>query len=125
MIRFLTDEDFNRYILAGVRVRLSDLDIVRVQDAGLRSFRDPSILEFAASENRVVLTHDVRTMETHARARLAGALPMSGVLIIRQQVPIGRAIDEIVFIAECGRDDEWNGMIQYIHQEPSGANSGN
>lgn len=114
MIRFLTDEDFNRYILAGVRSRIPDLDIVRAQDVGLRSFRDPSILEFAASDNRVVLTHDVRTMETHARARLKAALPMPGVLIIRQQVPIGRAIDELVFIAECSRDDEWNGLIRYL-----------
>jgi len=42
MIRFLTDEDFNIYILAGVRRRLPDLDIVRVQDVGLRTFREPA-----------------------------------------------------------------------------------
>lgn len=114
MIRFLTDEDFNRFILAGVRNRIPDLDIVRVQDVGLRSFRDPSILEFAASDNRIVLTHDVRTMENHALDRLKASLPMPGMFIIRQQVPIGRAIDEIVVIAECSRDDEWNGLIRYV-----------
>ena len=71
MIRFLTDEDFNRFILAGVRRRLPELDIVRVQDCGLRSFRDPIILEFAASENRIVLSHDVNKFL--ARMEIFGA----------------------------------------------------
>ena len=114
MIRFLTDEDFNIHILAGVRRRLPDLDIVRVQDSGLRSFRDPLILQFAAAEGRVVLSHDVSTMATHATARVLAGKPMSGLFLIRQYFPIGRAIDEIVMIAVCSRDDEWNGAIEYL-----------
>lgn len=31
MIRFLTDEDFRWAIFNGIRLRLTDLDIVRVQ----------------------------------------------------------------------------------------------
>lgn len=69
-IRFLTDEDFKSAILAGVRRRLPELDILRTQDVGLRTFRDERILEFAAAENRIVLTHDVATMRRHANARV-------------------------------------------------------
>ena len=114
MIRFLTDENFKSAILAGVRRRLPDLDIVRVQDCGLRSYRDPLILEFAATENRVVLSHDVRTMDTHATARLRANKPMSGLALIHQSLPIGVAIEEIVMIAECSRDDEWHSRIEYL-----------
>ena len=34
------------------------LDIVRVQDVGLRTASDPDILAWAASEGRILLTHD-------------------------------------------------------------------
>ena len=114
MIRFLTDEDFKSSILAGVRRRLPDLDIVRVQDVGLRTFGDPAILEFAASDDRVVLTHDVTTMRRHALARLTAGKRMSGVFELTQSLPIGTPIDAIVFVAECSRDDEWNGVIQFL-----------
>jgi predicted nuclease of predicted toxin-antitoxin system len=114
MILFLTDENFNIHILNGVRRRLPSLDILRIQDAGLRTLSDPLVLEYAAAENRIVLTHDVRTMETHALARLKAGKPMPGLLLIHQRFPIGLAIDEIVLIAECSRDDEWNGLIRYL-----------
>lgn len=114
MIRFLTDENFNIHILNGVRRRLPVLDILRIQDVGLRTFRDPLILEYAGAENRIVLSHDVHTMETFALARLKGDKPMPGLLLIPQHFPIGPAIDEIVMIAECSRDNEWTGVIRYL-----------
>jgi len=35
MLLFLSDEDFNRRIVRGLRRRLPHLDVVRVQDVGL------------------------------------------------------------------------------------------
>ena len=114
MIRFLTDENFNIHIFHGIRRRLPSLDILRVQDAGLRTFRDALILECASGQNRIVLSHDVSTMETHALARLNAGKRMPGLLLIHRYFPIGPAIDEIILIAECSRDDEWNGIIRYL-----------
>ena len=108
------DEDIRHQIYSGVRRRLPKLDIVRVQDVGLRTLRDERVLEFAAAENRILLTDDVSTMRAHALARLTAEKPMAGVFEISQDLPIGRAVDEIVMIAECSRDDEWNGMIQFL-----------
>ena len=68
MIRLLSDENFNNIIVRGVLRRLPDLDFVRVQDVGLRTQGDSDILEFAASEGRIVVSHDVRTMEVFATA---------------------------------------------------------
>jgi len=53
-------------------------------------------------------------MENHATARLLAGKSMPGLFLIHQYFPIGRAIDEIVMIAECSRPEEWNGLIQYI-----------
>lgn len=114
MIRFLTDENFNRYVLAGIRRRLPDLDIVRVQDVGLRTARDSVVLESGALESRIVLSHDVRTMETEALAGLNADKPMPGLFLIDQSFPIGLAIEEIVVIAECSDMSEWNNQIRRL-----------
>ena len=113
-IRFLTDEDFKNAILDGVRRRLPGLDIVRVQDIGLRGLRDPLILEARADQNRILLTHDVSTMRGFAIARVVAEKRMPGLIEIGQDFPIGRAIEEIVTIAECSSAAEWRNQIVRI-----------
>ena len=69
MLKLAADEDFNnRIIIRGSLRRGPELDLVRIQDAGLHSRDDASILECAANEGRVLLTHDVTTIRTHAYA---------------------------------------------------------
>lgn len=114
MIRFLADEDIKDQIFKGVLRRIPDLDIVRVQDVGLRTFRDDRVLEFAALENRILLTHDVSTMRGFAKARLTMGKPMPGVFEIPQSLPIGQAVEGIVLVAECSQAEEWDGLIQYL-----------
>jgi hypothetical protein len=48
VIRLASDENFDGDILRGVLRRLPDLDIVRVQDAGLAATPDPIVLAWAA-----------------------------------------------------------------------------
>jgi predicted nuclease of predicted toxin-antitoxin system len=66
MIRLAADENLNNDIIRGVLRRQPDLDIVRVQDVGLSSADDPVVLEWAAQEERVLLTHDVSTITKYA-----------------------------------------------------------
>ncbi|WP_425437556.1 DUF5615 family PIN-like protein [Nocardioides gansuensis] len=65
----MADENFDGNILAGLRRAVPELDIVRVQDVGLRTADDPTILARPAERNRALLTHDVRTIPDFARAR--------------------------------------------------------
>jgi hypothetical protein len=53
MLRLAADENFNMHIVNGILRRLPDVDIVRVQDAGLTGSDDPTVLNWAASEGRV------------------------------------------------------------------------
>ncbi len=105
MLLFLSDEDFNRRIVRGLRRRLPQLDIVRVQDVGLITRPDTEVLEWAANENRVVLTHDVTTMSKHAFDRVEQDLRMPGVIEVSQDVPIGEAIEDLILIAECSLEN--------------------
>lgn len=79
MIRLLVDEDFNNDILRGLRRRVPDLDAPRVQAIGLGGEPDQAVLAYAASENRIVLTHDVSTMVGYAYERVQAGDPMPGV----------------------------------------------
>jgi predicted nuclease of predicted toxin-antitoxin system len=83
-VRFLADENFNNHILRALFRRDETIDIVRVQDVGLSAVDDPEILEWAAEENRVLLTHDVETMTQFAYERVREGKEMSGVTEVDQ-----------------------------------------
>jgi hypothetical protein len=54
MLRVAADENFNAGIVRGLLRRLPDLDIVRVQDAGLSGADDAAVLEWAAQEGTIL-----------------------------------------------------------------------
>lgn len=114
MVRFLADENFNNDIMRGVLRRNSDIDLVRIQDIGLTGVEDPKILQWAATENRILLSHDVATITKYAYERVEAGLPMPGVFEVGHAVPIAVAIDDILLIAEFSLEDEWEGQVIYL-----------
>ncbi len=114
MLRLAVDEDFNNRILRGVLRRRADVDIVRVQDARLSRASDPEVLAWAAQEDRVLLTHDASTMTRHAYDRTTRGERMPGVFEVDQDLPIGVAIEEVLLLAECSLDGEWEGQVRYL-----------
>ena len=114
MLKLAADEDFNNRIIRGLLRRTPELDLVRVQDAGLRSRDDPSVLEWAAYGGRVLFTRDVTTMKTHAYGRISAGLQMPGVFEVSQDIPIGTAINEILIVVECSLDGGWEGQVRFL-----------
>jgi hypothetical protein len=114
VLRLAADENLNNAIVRGLLRRQPNIDIVRVQDADLSGADDPTVLEWAAQERRVLLTHDVSTITKHAYERVRSAQPMPGVIEISETVPIGQAIEDILLLAECSLDDEWEGQVPYL-----------
>lgn len=53
-------------------------------------------------------------MRAHAEERLRVELPMAGVVLVPQEYPIGRAIDDLALIAEATTADEWDGKIVFL-----------
>jgi predicted nuclease of predicted toxin-antitoxin system len=94
MLRLAADENFNGDIVRGLLRRNPKLDIVRVQDVGLSGADDPSVLEWAAEQGRIVITHDISTLARHALDRVAASQVMPGVFEVRSVAPIGQAIDD-------------------------------
>ena len=114
MLRLATDENFNNDIVRGLLRLRPGLDIVRVQDVGLSEAGDPAILVWAAQEERVLLTHDVSTVTKYAYERVRAGQSMPGVFEVSRDVPIGRAIEDILLLADYSLDGEWEGQVRYL-----------
>jgi hypothetical protein len=114
VLRFAADENFNRDIVRGLVRRKPDLDIVRVQDVGLAGADDPTVLEWAAVRGRVVITHDVSTLTKHAYDRVAAGRAMPGVFEVVSGASVGSAIGDLLLLAECSHEGEWEGQVRYL-----------
>ena len=107
MLRLLSDENFNGDIVRGLFLRQPDLDLLRVQDVGLREADDPTILNWAAQNDRIVLSHDRATMPDLAYEQLRDKEQMSGLFIINDRMPVRQAIDELLVLVNCSEQSEW------------------
>jgi hypothetical protein len=114
VLAFLADGNFDRDIADDVRRRYPGVDIVRVQDVGLTRADDPAILAWAAGAGRLLLTHDIATVTKCAYERTAAGLPMPGVVEVAWSLPVGLAIEEILLLAQCSGQGEWEGQILYL-----------
>ena len=114
MLLLVADENFNNDILRGLLRRDPSLDIVRIQDVGLTKAPDPVVLEWAAQENRVLLTHDRNTVTKFAYERVREGKSMPGVIEVDRSVPMSVAIEDIFLLVVASNTEEWEGQIIYL-----------
>jgi hypothetical protein len=67
-IRFLADADLDDAIVRGVRRYEPSIDFKSANDADLQGLSDPEVLEVAAAEGRILVSHDTSTMPVHFAA---------------------------------------------------------
>lgn len=106
MIRFATDQDFNARIVTGLRRRVPEVDVVSVRDVGLARAPDPEVLEWAAREQRVLLSHDVNTVVGFAAERLRRGDHHAGLVKVPQTLAIGRAIEDLVLVTKAASAED-------------------
>jgi len=114
MLRFLADENLKGDIVRGMLRRQPDLDLVRVQDVGLIGADDPTVLEWAAEQDRILLTHDLATMPDFAYERVAASQRMPGAFIVPRRMAVRQAIDELLLIATWTEADDWAGRVLHL-----------
>ena len=114
MPSFLADENFDNRILDGLFLRKPNIDVVSVQDVGLHGRKDPIVLDWAAQQGRIVLTHDVSTMTAYAIERIRSGQHLPGLFEVGQKEPIGTIIEDILLIDECSQEGEWENKICYL-----------
>jgi len=113
-VRFLADEDLDSDIIRGLLSREPTIDVLDIKSADLRGSRDPVLLELAAEQDRILITHDRRTMTRHFQERLAAGLPSPGIFIVPQRSAIGDIIESLVLVWTASQPEDWRNQIAYL-----------
>ena len=109
-VRFQADADLRQAIVSGVIRREPNLDFKSANQADLEGIQDPRVLSIAASDGRVLVTHDHRTMPTEFGEFIVSQRS-AGVLVLSQSLPIGEAINALIMIWEASTAEEWIDQI--------------
>jgi hypothetical protein len=114
VLRLLADENFNGRILRALRRQIPDLDVVRAQDTPLSGTDDRTLLQFAADESRVILTHDVETLVGYAWERVRSGRVMPGVIVTLTDRPIGRVLEDLEILLLASRSEDLEAQILFL-----------
>ena len=82
--------------MSGALRREPSLDFLSAQAAGLRGMSDPEVLELAAQQQRVLVSHDVGTIPAHFRLYRTAEKHCAGVFLVPQSLDVRTAIDELL-----------------------------
>ena len=93
-------------------------DFIRVQAALPEGALDPQVLEWAAAEDRVLLTNDRSTMIAYALQRVRSGLPMPGLIVLPPHPWIAKALEDIRLIAGVCSPDELRDRIVFLPLKP-------
>lgn len=113
-LRFQQDYNLSGVILRGVRRREPAVDFQSAAAASFEGMPDPGVLLYCEREERVLVTHDRRTMPRHLRDHLAAGHLCPGVIIVPQAMPVGAAIDQILIIWASVSASEMRNRIEWL-----------
>jgi hypothetical protein len=114
MLRILIDQDFDHDILRALVRRLRQLDYTTAHESGLSEVENEELLLWASANNRVLLTHDRKTMPRHFVTLFERGETLSGVFVVPRRMPIGRAIDELEIMITCSEQEDWKNLIKIL-----------
>src|SRR5438552_3799716 len=121
MIRFLADADLDEGIVSGCRRREPTMDFLSANAAKLEGIADPEVLRIAAEQERILVSHDFKSMPHHFGHFLQTSGYSPGVFLVKQQAPIGSVIEELVLIWSATDVDEWKNRIVRIPRADPGS----
>ena len=112
-IRYQADADLNEIILLAAVRREPTMDFQTATVAGLAHLQDLEVLTVAASEGRILVTHDQRTMPRHF-ADFLGKNMSSGVLVVPQHIPVPVVVENLLLIWNATEAEEWINRICFL-----------
>jgi hypothetical protein len=110
----LVDHDFSQLIVDGTLRIEPAIEFVLARDVGLDRATDATLLDYAANNGLVVLSHDSNTMTATAVEAVKAHRPMVGLIISHQRAPIGRVIDSLVLVWAASEAEEYVDQIRYL-----------
>ena len=114
-IRYQADNDLRVHIISAVRRREPAIDFQTAKAAGLHGIDDLTVLHRAASENRILVSHDKRTIARYLAALINEGVTSPGIfLVIPQNAPIQQVAESLILAWAASEPDEWVNCITKI-----------
>ena len=112
-VRFQADADLHQMIVTALVRREPGVDFQTTTAAGLGGLLDPQVLERAATEGRVLVSHDQSTM-SQPFAAFTQNQPSAGLLIVPQHLSYAVVVEELLLIWAASEAEEWINRIAYL-----------
>lgn len=109
-VRYQADADLNQVIVTGVLRREPRIDFQTAFAAGLEGVKDLDVLAIASRQERVLVSHDRKTMPSEFAAFIT-TNQSSGIIIVSRKVPIEVVIEELLLIWAASSSQEWVNRI--------------
>jgi hypothetical protein len=112
--RFLADADLNHAIVRGLTRREPTVDFRSAhRPTSLKGMQDRDVLALAAREERILVSHDFRTMPRHFREFVTDHVS-PGVFLVAQGSPVGSTVEELLLIWAASDQSEWENQLTYL-----------
>lgn len=112
-IRLQADADFNQTILLAATRREPTLDSQTALTGGIIGLADLDVLDRAATEGCLLVTHDFRTMPRYF-AEFVATKANAGVLVVPQSLPIGAVVEDLLLIHAGTDAEEWTNRLGFL-----------
>jgi hypothetical protein len=114
-LKFIADADLRRSIVMEVRRREPGIDFLTAQEGGTLGLSDPAVLAIGSKAGRVLVSSDSNTMIGHFYALVKGGGTFCpGLIIVPQELPSGRAIEELLMIWATSRPEELSNQVIWL-----------
>ena len=113
-LRFQADADLKYAIVKAVRQREPSIDFASATESNLEGVSDSELLERAAQEGQILVSHDRRTMPTCFRARLDAGKSSPGLFLVSQGAPLGPVVGAIVLAWASSEPSEWRDQVHHL-----------
>jgi hypothetical protein len=114
-ILFQADNDLKRIIVDATLRREPRIDFQTAHAARLDGLDDEAVLRLAASQSRILVSHDKRTMPKALASFVASGGTSPGVmLVIPQNAPIREVVEALILIWADDRANDWTNLIAKI-----------
>ena len=110
--RFQADANFNGGVIRGLIRKDPRINLRTAHDLGLAGIPDDKVLQLAA-DDRVLLTHDVKTMLAHF-GRFIVKRDCAGIIIVPQSLDIGEMIELILLVWFASEHEEYKNRIVFL-----------
>ena len=113
MLSLLADENIDPEIVVQVKLHIPTADFLHVGDVNLDRTPDPDILQWAAENDRIVVSHDKSTMRPFAERRVRSGLAMPGLFVLHDDLPPGEKVRGLIRLIN-EYELELNGPVVFI-----------